>query len=254
MWGPNWEAGHAPQQEASPVGGDEHFWTTLHTHTHSGSPTHRPPPPPSPPDVLHVPPLERRGAPGTYLLARRDLRRRAADCRELAAPTTSQFASPPRRLSWWLRLSIPPRRRWVSVPFPLQSPVPPSSAHAGIEAPCTSMPCSVVFPFSIKRPCLPPPRAAPLLPWHETCSRLWPSAARAPSSSTEQPLLSIPVPRRPVPRTYHLSRYLSPTASYFVETGPNSARLFLPVPAVLMHLARRVQICLSTLVARALCA
>lgn len=139
-------------------------------------------------------------------------------------------------------------------PFPLQSPVPPSSAHAGIEAPCTSMPCSVVFPFSIKRPCLLPPRAAPLLPWHETCSRLWPSAARAPSSSTEQPLLSIPVPRRPVPRTYHLSRYLSPTASYFVQTGPNSARLFLPVPAVLMRLARRVQICLSTLVARALCA
>lgn len=161
MWGPNWEAGHAPQQEASPVGGDEHFWTTLHTHTHSGSPTHRPPPPPSPPDVLHVPPLERRGAPGTYLLARRDLRRRAADCRELAAPTTSQFASPPRRLSWWLRLSIPPRRRWVSVPFPLQSPVPPSSAHAGIEAPCTSMPCSVVFPFSIKRPCLPPRELPP---------------------------------------------------------------------------------------------
>lgn len=57
------------------------------------------------------------------------------------------------------------------------------------------------------------PRAAPLLPWHETCNRLWPSAARAPSSSTEQPLLSIPrappssaqdLPPEPVPVAHRL--------------------------------------------------
>jgi hypothetical protein len=191
VWGPNWEAGHAPQQEASPSPcSDQHFWSTLHT------PTPIPPPPSASPSRPFMPPRWNVGGLwarylGQAKLARRDLRRgglqgASSPLSRLAASVGSGFLPP--RPSWWVgvRPSLFP---------PDGSPVhlPTSSAHASrLHVPPCPFPFPAVFPFSIKRPCLLSPRARcpPFLPWHETCNRLWPPAARAPSSSTEQPLLT----------------------------------------------------------------
>lgn len=197
MWGPNWEAGHAPQQEASPCSSDQHFWTTLHTPTRPPS-TSIPPSCPSCPSV---------GASGGKQVPGRTTR--LEEARGLQGASSAHYptrliASPPPQLAPAFPyhrdadgcLSLFPSR----VQSPRPQPTRASRLHVPLDAHC---PALLSSPFRIKRPCLLPPRAAPppLLLWHETCNRLWPPAARAPSSSTEQPLLSIPVPRRLVPRT-----------------------------------------------------